>query len=144
MAAQRIDIVQDFPVSVERLFAFLSVHENLGKIFPLRIERIREGVDSPNGVGSTRRMSAPGGLVALEETNTRVEPNELIEYTISKGGWPVKDHLGVMRFYAHEGGSRLHYTIDLDSALPGTAWLVAKGLELPIRAGLRKLAHGGL
>lgn len=144
MAAQRIEIIQEFPFSVEKLFAFLSDHENLGVIFPLKITRIRDGQGSVNGVGSTRRMAAPGGLVSLEETNTKVEENQLIEYTISKGGWPVKNHLGVMRFYPFQNGSRLHYTIDLDSAIPGTAWLIAKGLEAPIRAGLKKLAKRGL
>lgn len=141
--AQRIDIVQTFPFSVEKLYAFLSEHENLGAIFPAKIKRIREGQGSPNGVGSVRKiMMAPG--LALEETVTKAEANQLIEYTITKGGWPINSHLGVMRFYPHEQGSRLHYTIDLGAAVPGGAWVVAKALDGSIRKGLRKLAKNGL
>lgn len=141
--AQRIDIVQTFPFSVEKLYTFLSEHENLGVIFPAKIKRVREGQGSPNGVGSVRKvMMAPG--LALEETVIKAEANQLIEYTITKGGWPINSHLGVMRFYPHEQGARLHYTIDLGAAVPGVAWVVAKALDGSIRSGLKKLAKKGL
>lgn len=143
MAQQRIEVVQAFPFSVDKLFAFLSDHEKLVAIFPAKIKRVRDGQGSVNGVGSVRRLNLAPGL-ALEETVTKVEPNELIEYTITKGGWPVKNHLGTMKFYPYEGGSRLHYTITLESALPGTGWIIKKALETPIRQGLKKLAKQGL
>lgn len=143
MASQHIEVVQAFPFSVDKLYAFLSDHEKLVAIFPAKIKRVRDGQGSVNGVGSVRRLGLPGGLT-LEETVTKAEENTLIEYTITKGGWPVKNHYGVMRFYPYEGGSRLHYTIDFDSALPGTGWVVKKALETPIRQGLKKLARQGL
>lgn len=143
MAQQRIEVVQAFPFSVEKLYAFLSDHENLGVIFPAKIKRVRDGQGSLNGVGSVRRLNLAPGL-ALEETVTKTEENQLIEYTITKGGWPVKDHYGVMKFYPYEGGSRLHYTITLDSAVPGTGWIIKKALETPIRVGLKKLAKNGI
>ena len=82
---QRIEITKTFPFSVDKLFDFLSDHENLEVIFaPAKIKRVKPGIDSPNGVGSTRRMRI---LIAppFEETVTKVVPNELIEYKISKG-----------------------------------------------------------
>ncbi len=143
MAQQRIEVVQAFPFSVEKLYAFLSEHENLGAIFPAKIKRVRDGQGSVNGVGSVRKIIMAPGL-ALEETVTKAEPNQLIEYTITKGGWPINDHYGVMKFYPYEGGSRLHYTIDLGAALPGAAWVVKKALEGSIRSGLKKLAKDGI
>ena len=143
MARQHIEILHSFPFSVDKLYSFLAVHENLSAIFPAKIKRVKDGQGHANGVGSTRRMTIAPGVV-LEETVTKAETNELIEYTISKGGWPVKNHYGVMRFYSAENGCRLHYTIDFDSALPGTGWVVKKALEAPIRAGLKKLAARGL
>ena len=140
---QRIEVTQDFPFPVERLYAFLSEHENLGAIFPAKIKRIRAGQDGANGVGSVRRIAvAPG--VSLEETVTKAEPNKLIVYTITKGGWPINSHLGVMRFSSTTNGSRLHYTIDLGAALPGSAWVVKTALGGSIRSGLKKLASRGL
>ena len=54
MSQQRIEIVQEFTFPVSKLFAFLSVHENLEQIFaPVKIRTIRAGSDAPNGVGST-------------------------------------------------------------------------------------------
>jgi len=94
---QRIEITKTFPFSVDKLFDFLSDHENLEVIFaPAKIKRVKPGIDSPNGVGSTRRMRI---LIAppFEETVTKVVPNELIEYKISKGS-PLKNHKGTMRF----------------------------------------------
>lgn len=143
MALQRIEVVQTFPFSVEKLYAFLSEHENLGAIFPAKIRRIRDGQGTPNGVGSVRKIVMAPGL-ALEETVTKAEPNQLIEYTITKGGWPINSHLGVMRFYPHESGSRLHYTIDIGAAIPGAAWVVTKVLGGDIRKGLKKLAKNGI
>lgn len=138
MAEQHIEVVQAFPFSVEKLFAFLSDHENLTILFPLAIKRVRDGQDSVNGVGSTRRMSPPVGP-AFEETVTKVVPNSLIEYTITKGS-PLKNHYGVMKFYPYEGGSRLHYTIDFESKLPFTGPAIKLVLEAGLRKGLKKLA----
>ena len=136
---QRIEISKTFPFSVDKLFDFLSDHENLELIFaPAKIQRIKEGKDSPNGVGSTRNMKiliAP----AFHETVTRVVPNELIEYTITKGS-PLKNHKGVMRFSdTGTGGSRLDYTIEFEGKLPLIGPIIEAGLDQGIRRGLNKL-----
>ena len=136
---QRIDISKTFPFSVDKLFDFLSDHENLELIFaPAKIQRIKEGKDSPNGVGSPRNMKiliAP----AFHETVTRVVPNELIEYTITKGS-PLKNHKGVMRFSdTGTGGSRLDYTIEFEGKLPLIGPIIKAGLDQGIRRGLNRL-----
>ena len=136
---QRIEISKTFPFSVDKLFDFLSDHENLELIFaPAKIQRIKEGKDSPNGVGSTRNMKiliAP----AFHETVTRVVPNELIEYTITNGR-PLKNHKGVMRFSdTGTGGSRLDYTIEFEGKLPLIGPIIKAGLDQGIRRGLNKL-----
>ena len=136
---QRIEISKTFPFSVDKLFDFLSDHENLEMIFaPAKIKRVKDGEGSPNGVGSTRRMRI---LVAppFEETVSRVEPNKLIEYKITKGS-PLKNHKGVMRFSeAADGGSRLDYTIEFEGKLPLVGPIVKAGLDQGIRRGLNKL-----
>jgi len=93
MPANRVDIVQNFPFSVDKLYSYLSDHENLGLILPAKIRRIKDGKAGVNGVGSVRKLTLPGG-VSLEETVTKAEKNKLIEYTITRGGFPVKNHLG--------------------------------------------------
>lgn len=138
MAVQRIHIEHRFPYSVEDVFAFLSDHENLEAIFfPAKIRRIQQGKDSPNGVGSIRRMQI---LVAppFEETVTDMVENEKIEYRISKGT-PLKNHKGTMQFSAAPGGSRLVYTMEFEGRLPLIGPIVKVALEQGIRQGLKRL-----
>lgn len=138
MSQQRIEIVQEFPFPVSTLFAFLSVHENLEKIFaPAKIRTVRNGSETPNGVGSVRELRI---LVAppFEETVTAYKENELIEYRITRGS-PLKNHHGVMRFYPLGDGCRLHYTIVFEGKVPLLASVIRPALEHSIRKGLRGL-----
>lgn len=135
---QRIEIVQEFAMPVEQLFAYLSEHENLNSVFaPAKVKRLRNGDTSRNGVGSVRSVRV---LIEppLEETVTAFKENELIEYRITKGG-PLRNHHGVMKFYPFNGGSRLHYVITFEGKLPLVGKIVKLGLENGIRKGLKAL-----
>ena len=132
---QRIEIRQDFTLPVERVYGYLAEHENLGPIFGAKIERVRDGADSRNGVGSVRRLKV-GPLPWFEETNTQVVPNELIEYRITQGGI-LKDHRGEMRFSSHGTGSRVDYVIEFDAKVPLTGPLLKKAIEGNVRSGLK-------
>lgn len=138
MGWRHIEIVKDFQIPVERLFAYLGEHENLEAIFaPARIRRLSDGQGARNGVGSAREMRI---LLAppFVETVTAYRENELIEYRITRGS-PLKNHRGVMRFTAIPGGTRLHYTIEFEGKLPLVAEVVKPVLEQAIRRGLNKL-----
>ncbi len=136
---ERVRIVHDFSKPVERVFAYLAEHENLGTIFaPAKISRLRDGTDgSRNGVGSARALKI-GPLPPVEETNTKVVPNELIEYSITRGS-PLKGHWGRIVFEPRGDGSRVTYTIGMEAAVPGLARIVGRVLASKIRSGLRKV-----
>jgi uncharacterized protein YndB with AHSA1/START domain len=137
---QQVLVERDFTQPVERVFAYLSEHENLGEIFPMRVERVRDGDNGDrNGVGSVRRLSFRG-LLPLEETVTSVEPNRRIEYRITKGS-PLRNHRGEMLFSERDGsGSHLRYEITFDAA-PGLAPVVAAGLRRSITRGMDVVAE---
>lgn len=138
MRLQHVHVTQDFRAPVERVFAYLSEHENLEALFGTRIERVRDGDTERNGVGSCRRLSF-NGLLPFEETVTEVVPNERIVYRITKGT-PMRGHQGTMAFSStNGGGSHLDYRIRLGSAVPGLAPVIARVLQSRIAAGLRKL-----
>ncbi len=138
MSQQRIEIVQEFPFPVERLFAYLGEHENLETIFvPTKIKRISNGHETRNGVGSAREMRIGPGP-SFVETVTAYKENELIEYRITRGS-PLRNHHGVMRFYPLDGGSRLHYTIVFEGKLPLVGPLIRAALDRGIRKGLKGL-----
>ena len=132
---QRLEIRQDFALPVERVYAYLSEHENLGPLFGAKVERVRDGDTSRNGVGSVRRLKV-GPLPPFEETVTKAVPDELVEYRITRGG-VLKDHRGEMRFAPKGTGSTLTYVIEFDGKVPFTGPLIARSLERNVRSGLR-------
>lgn len=138
MRAHHVRVQRDFELPVAELFDHLAEHENLAGLFGARIERLRDGDGDRNGVGSCRRLHAPG-LPPFEETVTTYVPPELIVYRITKGS-PLDDHEGVMRFSARPGGgSHLDYDIKLASRIPGLTLLAKLMLTAQIKRGLAAL-----
>lgn len=134
---QRVEIHRDFSVPVDRAFGYLAEHEHLGPLFGARIERVRDGDTSRNGVGSVRRLKV-GPLPWFEETVTAVVPDERIDYEITKGS-PLRGHHGTMQFSTSPSGSHLHYVIEFGAAVPGVDRLVRAMLQRNISAGLAKV-----
>ena len=131
-----VDVQQDFALPVGRVYAYLAEHEHLGPLFGAKITRVCDGDTERNGVGSVRELKI-GPLPPLQETVVEAVPDELIRYRITKGGAPIKDHEGVMRFTSTpSGGTHLHYTIHLGSSVPLVDKVVAAGLTRNVRRGL--------
>ena len=137
MTVQKIELVQDSSKPVQEMFAALGDHNQLGKVVGMSVRRIRDGEGDINGVGSVRRLGFPLGI---EETVTAFEPNRSIGYRISKGGFPIRNHSGRIDFAAVNGGSRVTWTIEFDSALPLAGQMVRFLLSKAIGAGLKRVA----
>lgn len=139
MTYRTITLGIDFPQPVTAVFAHLSKHENLAGVFGMPISRIATSSDpaEPDGIGSVRRLKL--GPLAIEETITGFEKNRLIEYRVTKGGF-MKHHLGTMRFSEQGSGSRLDYTVEIESSIPLVTGPLVKSLEHGMRSGLTKLA----
>ncbi len=131
---QTISVSQDFTLPVERVYAFLAEHENLGPLFGARITRVTDGDTERNGVGSVRRLKL-GPLPAFQETVIEAVPDQRIVYRITQGS-PLRDHEGIMTFTPTPTGSHLDYTIRFGTAVPGLDRLVKLGLERNVRRGL--------
>jgi len=138
----RIEINQDFPFPVEKLFADLTDdHAKLGRILGAKMKHLVDGKESRAGVGSVRQVGPK--VLGIQETVLKIEPNELVEYSITKGGGPLKNHLGRMTFSAKESGSHLRWVITFDMKL-GFGLLgpvIKKGLQTGIEKGLAKHAR---
>jgi len=132
---QRLTFHKDFDLPPEQVFPYFAEHENLGPMFGAKITRLSDGDDgSRNGVGSCRRLQA-GPAPAFEETITAFEPDQLIDYRITKGS-PLKNHLGELRFTPAGGGSHLEWRISFSTAVPGFDRLLAEVLKRRISQGL--------
>lgn len=137
MSQQKIEIVQDYDKPLAEVFAVLSDHNRLGKVLGVPVKRIRDGENSANGVGSVRRIGV--GPLSIEETVTALSPNRSIDYRITKGGGPVRNHHGRIQFSGSGRGSRVNWVIQFDSPVPGVGPLVRAVLNQAIRMGLKRV-----
>jgi len=138
MSQQKIEVVGESRKPVEQMFAALADHNQLGRVLGIPVRRVRDGRDDINGVGSVRRLGL--GPLGVEETVTLLEPNRRIEYRISKGGGPVRNHRGKLEFSGSHKGSRVTWTIQFDSPLPLFGPLLKLVLSQGIRLGLKRIA----
>lgn len=137
---QQVNITQEFNAPVEKVFAILSEHENLNKLFaPAKVTRLSDGQDARNGVGSARKLSIPL-TPSFVETNLVYRENELIEYAITSGIAPIKAHRGVMKFTdLGNNRSRLDYTISFKGRVPFIGPIIKLALQNGVSRGLKKL-----
>jgi uncharacterized protein YndB with AHSA1/START domain len=135
MRAHHVQVEHEFAKPPERIFAYLSEHENLAAVFGAKVTRLRDGERERNGVGSMRKLQI-GPLPPFEETVTEFVVPERIVYKITKGS-PLRGHLGVMTFAATpSGGTSFIYDIRIASPIPGIAPLVRAALTRSITQAL--------
>lgn len=133
----RIELSHPSRLPVDQLFDALADHNRLGKVFAAPVRRIREGDAHVNGVGSVRKIGV--GPLAIEETVTAFEPERSIDYRITRGGFPIRDHRGHIEFASDSSGSRVDWTIEFGSHVPGAGMVLAFLLEHAIRKGLKRV-----
>ncbi len=139
LKTQRVYVVHEFNAPVAKVFAALSEHENLSQIFaPAKVTRLKDGQGARNGVGSARKLSIPL-TPSFVETNQVYVENERIEYAITSGIAPIKEHRGVMKFIDLGNRTRLEYTIEFKGRVPFIGPIVKFALQDGVSRGLKKL-----
>jgi hypothetical protein len=133
----RIDIVHVSALPLSELFCALADHENLSQVFGVPVRRIHDGLGEPNAVGSVRRIG-PQPL-GVEETVTALETDRSIDYRITRGGFPLRNHRGRLEFSATDRGSQVRWTIEFNSWLPITGTLLRMALGHAIGRGLKRI-----
>lgn len=136
MPRYHVDVAQQYAAPVESVFRALSDHNRLGRVLGIPVKRVADGQGDVNGVGSVRRM----GLwpVAIEETVMAVVPNASIDYRISKGGAPLRNHHGALSFSKTPRGSQVTWQIAFD-APPVIGAVVQQVLTQGLRLGLKRV-----
>jgi uncharacterized protein YndB with AHSA1/START domain len=134
MRAHHVQVEHHFAKPPERVFAYLSEHENLADLFGSKVTRLRDGDTERNGVGSVRQLQI-GPAPPFEETVTEFVPYERIVYKITKGS-PLRGHVGVMTFAPEGEGTHFDYDIRLASPIPALAAFVRMQLTRSINQNL--------
>lgn len=139
MPQQCVRLSAQIDASPETVFDFFCDHESFGKIWTGNFKRIKDSDDpgNPNGVGSVRLIS--NGPLNFEETQTRCERPEVIEYQVTRGS-PIKNHLGRIQLIAENGGTRIDYSIEFDPKIPGTGCLIAWTIRRDWNKGIGPVA----
>ncbi|MDX1496509.1 MAG: SRPBCC family protein [Salinisphaeraceae bacterium] len=138
MSEHKIVVNQQFEQPVEEVYALLSDHNKLSKVFLIPVRRIEDGEDSPNGVGSVRRLGL--GPVAVEETVTAAEPNAFIEYRITRNGGPIQNHRGRLDFKSQDQGTQVQWTIQFEAPTAIIGGGIRAVLENGVRQGLKRVS----
>jgi uncharacterized protein YndB with AHSA1/START domain len=76
-----------------------------------------EGKPDPNGPGAVRAFGS-GPVTAFEEV-LEFEAPKRMTYRVVRGGLPMKNHLGEVRFEADGYGTRVVWRCRFDSRIPG-------------------------
>jgi hypothetical protein len=81
----------------------------------------RTGDPPPNGVGCIRVISTFG--VSVEEEILSFEAPARMTYRVIRGGLPIKNHLGEVRFEEDGGATIVTWQCRFDSKVPGLGFL---------------------
>jgi Polyketide cyclase / dehydrase and lipid transport len=136
MPHYQIRIDEILPTPPAHAFATLADHQALGRLLSAPVKRIVDGQGDLNGVGSVRQIGP--GLVGIQETVTAIDPGKAIHYRITKGGFPMRNHQGVMHFESAGTGCRIQWHIDFDMP-PLLGDVVSATLKRVLTQGLRRL-----
>jgi len=112
MPHYQIRIQESLQVSVQQAFEALSDHNGLGRLMGVPVKRLVDGTGEPNGLGSVRQIGLP--VVGVQETVIGFEPQRSIQYRITKGGFPMRNHQGAVHFEPAGTGCRVRWEVDYD------------------------------
>lgn len=99
----------------------------------------REGIPAPNGVGCVRVISNLG--VTVEEEVLSFDPPFRMTYRVVRGGIPMRDHFGEVRFEPHARGTRIVWRCQFESRIPFLGGLFQTMITRLFRNALAGLAR---
>ena len=135
----RVAVERFFPHPVERVFLRYTDHVGWSDWAGLgRVRLTREGSPERNGVGAVRSFSSAPGL---REEVVRFDSPSLMEYRVTQGPVPFDQHHGEVRFAPEGSGTRVTWRVSFRAWIPGSGWLIERGLGVLFRRMLASLGR---
>jgi uncharacterized protein YndB with AHSA1/START domain len=106
-----------------------------------KVSLAREGAPEKNGVGCVRAFESAMGL---QEEVIEFEPPKHMAYRVARGGFPIKDHRGEVRFEPHPRGTRVVWTVQFGSRIPFSERAIARFLRMVFGRLLERFERRGL
>lgn len=141
---QKVEVVRVISAPRRKVWDAYTDHASWGEWAGVGKARLdREGTPSRNGVGCVRVLGA--GPVAAHEEVLKFDPPHLMTYRVVKGGLPMRNHLGEVRFEDVRGKTRVVWRCEFDSKIPGLGpllRLIVKGVFRRALEGLERKRFG--
>jgi uncharacterized protein YndB with AHSA1/START domain len=106
-----------------------------------RVSLAREGTTDRNGVGCVRAFESALGL---QEEVIEFDPPRHMAYRVVRGGFPLKDHRGEVRFEPHPRGTRIVWSVRMASRVPFTERAIGRFLGVVFSVLLRRFEERGM
>lgn len=120
----------------EAVFDLFTDREGYGRILaPIGARLTRPGTDSRQGPGAVHKVGV--GPVGISEQITALEPGRRLEYR-AVTPLPVRHYIGIVEFADDPRGTRVDYTLDVESPLPlpgPVLALLVRGLAVGLARG---------
>ena len=137
MSRHQLKVEHRFKAELPDVYQRLADHERLGQVFGVPCHRIQAGESDPDGTGSVRRISL--WPLAIEETVVDSKVGRFIDYRITRGGWPLRDHRGRISFSQKAGEVLVEWEIHFNAPINLLGLVIASGLQRIIGRGLKKI-----
>ena len=135
----RIRVTQHVSAPRDQVWAFYTDHEGWSDwVGGITVRLTQTGEPERNGVGAVRAIGA--SPVTVHEEVTAFEPPRRMVYRIVQGGGPIRNHEGEVLFEDRDGGTFITWSCYFDPIVPGSGWLIARGIRFFFARILAKLA----
>ncbi len=126
------------PATPERVWEVFTDHAGYTSWAGVKEVVLRqEGDPPPNGLGAIRVMRTSG--IAIEEEITAFDAPKRMEYRLVSG-IPVRDYVGEVILEPRDGQTSLSWNIRFNAKIPGTGWLLERGMKRALGDTLKALA----
>ena len=122
--------------SPEVVWPVITDHAAMGDWMPFKGKLLREGEEDRNGKGAIRELSGMGMKIVEEVTQSQFEKSYTYRLT---SGAPVKGHRGDIILIEEDGGTRIRWSIQFRSKIPGAGKIIATSLKLTFKKALLQL-----
>lgn len=124
----------------EQVWTILADHEGMAQWGPVKVTIDKPNTAVPGGVGTVRRIAAPGPAPAIVEEITEFEPGKRLGYK-GLAGVPFRNYRGTVDLLPAGTGTKIVWTLAADNKLPGAVLKpVAAGLLSALVRHVRKTA----
>lgn len=137
---QHVEVSRRFSAAPQAVWNVYTDHagwQDWAGVGSSRLER--EGEPERDGVGAVRSLGF-GPVRAVEEV-LEFDPPKRMTYRVVRGGLPLKNHLGEVRFEPDGDGTRVVWTCRFESRVPGLGGLLQRMVTRVFRTALDGLAR---